>query len=57
MTKVLSKHHKAKLTPYKVRVIRTWLTRGILQRKIARHFGVSQSTVSMIARKITWRHE
>lgn len=46
-------HHKAKLTAEQVRVIRQWLSEKVDQRRIAKAWGVSQSTVSLIARQIT----
>lgn len=48
-------HHRAKLTPAQVDSIRASLGRGFYQRQVALAHGVSQSTVSMIARKLTWK--
>lgn len=51
-----SAHHKAKLTEDDIRVIRDLITDGMTQRRIARQFGVSQSTISSIFRGELWRH-
>lgn len=45
-----------KLTPAKVRRIRTWLARGVAQHIIAKQFGVCQMNVSYIARGLIWSH-
>ena len=48
-------HHRAKLTAEDVAGIRTALAKGYQQRFVAASYGVSQSTVSMIARNLTWK--
>lgn len=48
--------HFAKLTPDAVLEIRERLSRGETQPRVAGHFGVSQSTISLIARGKTWSH-
>lgn len=49
-------HKKSKLTEKQVLEIREKLSKGINQRKIAKDFNVSQSAISMINRKISWKN-
>ena len=51
-----SRSHYAKLTEDNVRQIKTLLSGGNSQRKIARMFGVRQGTISFIAKGETWSH-
>lgn len=49
--------HCAKLTEADVRAIRTrYTTGGILQSQLADEYGVTVDTVSMIIRRLTWKH-
>ena len=50
------RHHNAKLTRYRVQQIRHLLKQGRPQQRVAYLFDVSQSTISMIANRITWKH-
>lgn len=51
-----SRNNSAKLTEENVSEIRSLLSEGMSQRKIGIIFGVSQSTVSLIALGTRWRH-
>ena len=47
---------QAKLTPIEVRAIRTaFAVRSVTQSELARHYHVSQTTISRIANRRTWR--
>lgn len=49
-------HHNAKLTEAAVREMRQRHAAGHSQRRLAHDFSVSQSRVSLIVRRIQWRH-
>jgi predicted XRE-type DNA-binding protein len=49
-------HHQSKLTENNVRQIKTLLSRGFSQRKIAKMFNVSQCPISEINRGLIWKH-
>ena len=51
-----SRRHPRKLTTESARRIKRRLRNGETQRRIARDFGVSQTTISAIARGKTWSH-
>ena len=51
-----AEHPRARLTDEDVRQIRRLLSDGVSKAAIARLFGVDRSTVSLIARRKTWRH-
>jgi hypothetical protein len=51
-----SSNGNAKLTEDTVRDIRARLAAGEQQRALAAAYGASQSTIGLIARRITWRH-
>jgi len=46
----------AKLTDVKVRDIRARLKAGVLPSVLAREYGVSKATISMVRRRRRWRH-
>lgn len=49
-------HVHARVTDDTVRRIRELVAAGAVQREVAAEFGISQSSVSLIARRIYWRH-
>jgi len=49
-------HHAAKLTKEDVREIRNWAAKGISQREIAKKKGITQTNVSTIIARKTWKH-
>jgi HNH endonuclease len=51
-----SKNPSAKLTEDDVRIIRSELAEGMMQRTLAERFGVTPSAVSLIARGKKWGH-
>lgn len=51
-----SEHPNSKLNERKVKLIRKWLARGVYQHVLARRLGVSQNTISQVARKTHWGH-
>lgn len=51
-----SRHHNSKLTEADVLDIRAALASGASQSAVGRRFGVTQCTVSAIARKVWWKH-
>lgn len=56
MTQPRSKHANAKLTPEQVRDIRQRYDAGLaLQIHLAKEFGVSQRTISLIVRRETYK--
>jgi hypothetical protein len=50
------KHGQHKLNEMQVHIIRRYAKFGIPQRKIAKKFGVSDTTVSYIVHRKTWQH-
>ena len=48
-------HHNSKLNPDKVRAIRSLLSQGVPERKIAAKFGTSRNPIRDIKQGITWR--
>lgn len=50
------KNNQSKMTPDKVSEIRQLAKAGVSQRKIARQFGIAQSTAGAIIRRETWKH-
>lgn len=51
-----SAHKNSKLTDSDVIEIRKLLAEGVVQRKIAERFNVTQTVVSLVARRRTWSH-
>ena len=51
-----SKNGRAKLTEADVQLIRESYSKGITQDALAKKFGVHQTIVSMVVRRVTWRH-
>jgi hypothetical protein len=49
-------HHSAKLTEDQVRAIRARAAAGEMQRSLAREFSVTDTVVSAIVRRRTWKH-
>lgn len=49
------RHGRARLTPAVVREIRTAAAVGEGQRSIAARYGIAQTTVSQIVRRLTWQ--
>lgn len=50
-----SRQHAAKLKEGQVLIVRSLLASGLTQREVAERFGVNQSTISDIAKGVTWR--
>jgi predicted XRE-type DNA-binding protein len=50
------RHWNAKLAATDVRAVRSLIDQGVSQRSIAQRFGISQVTVSDIARGVGWAH-
>lgn len=50
-----SKHHSARLKENDLPVIRKLLSEGVMQKDVAAMYGISQSAVSKINRKASWR--
>jgi hypothetical protein len=51
-----TKNPKAKLTECDVKEIRRIKTRGVTNIRIARMFGVSESMIEFIVKKLNWKH-
>lgn len=51
-----SKHHMSRLSEEKIPAIRERLERGESQASVAADYGLAQTTISRIARRVGWRH-
>ena len=51
-----SKHPRAILNEEMVVKIRRWASEGVMNKTIARHFGVSAKTVGVVVRGEQWKH-
>src|SRR5690606_28792905 len=55
-TKIKMAYRSAKLTLEQKQLVEVLLSQGLPQAKIAEQFGIAQTTVSAIKRRVTWRH-
>jgi DNA invertase Pin-like site-specific DNA recombinase len=56
MRRIGSKHQNAKLKEKDIRKIRKMHKQGIMQKRIAKDFGVSKTTIYKILTGQTWTH-